>query len=110
MESQEREQIEKLARVETIALATQEDVRELKNIIMSSGQQIVGRGEWVQRNDLVDQRFRDVGREVSNLRTKHEADITAINAQKTPWYQVAAVIVAALGVVAAFIAIYANIK
>jgi len=117
MEDVEREQIAKLARVETIALALQDDIKNLRATIMSSQTNIVSRGEWLQRNGLVDQRFQDMGREISTLRTKHESDITsviakheadmaALAAQKTPWYQSFSVAIAALGVIAAFIAVF----
>ena len=95
----EIEVTKQLSRVITIAEGLADDVRELKTQVTDYQQNHVSRGEWTQRNNLVDQRFRDVGREVSELRTKHESDVNAFRAtmqsRQTPWYQTAVVIIAA---------------
>jgi len=121
VESDEKELIEKVTRVETITNGLSEDMKEIKQIILSYQQTAVPRGEWQQRNNLVDGKFNDQGREIAGLRTQHTADIASIRADvastiaevrgaiaagKTPWHQSAMVLVSIAAVGVAIISIF----
>lgn len=59
-----------------------EDMKALRAEVRSSTANVVGRGEWVQRNNLVDGKFDTHGREIAHLRTD-------LAARRTPWPAVA---------------------
>jgi hypothetical protein len=63
-----------------------EDIAQLRDAITTSSAEKVGRGEWIQRNQHVDSRFQQLGREVAQLRTE-------LAARRLPWPAVAAVVV-----------------
>lgn len=64
-----------------------EDIRELRGEVATSVADKVSRGEWLQRNTAVDERFQGQGREIAQLRSE-------LAARRTPWPTVAAVVVA----------------
>jgi hypothetical protein len=75
-----------------------EDVRDLRTDLAEQRTGQVSRGEWTQRNTLVDGRFDSHGREIGQLR----ADLAAVRSdtapKRAPWWAVLAVVVAAGGV------------
>lgn len=93
-----------------------ESVAELRLELRSSTANVVSRGEWVQRNNLVDGKFDTQGREISQLRQDHASaiatvrgehaqDIAKINAElasrRAPWWSV----IAAIGSIVAVAAV-----
>lgn len=70
----------------------------LAQITLMRGE-FVHRTEWEMRNRHVDERFQTLGREVGDMRAKHEADITAVrneaetsnaanDRRRAPWWSV----------------------
>lgn len=55
-----------------------EDMKALRSEVRSSTANVVGRGEWVQRNNLVDGRFDSQGKEISHLRTEVASRRTSV--------------------------------
>lgn len=56
-----------------------EDFQGLRNEVTASRQDVVGRGEWLQRNALSDSRFEAQGREISEIKQ-------AMAAARAPWW------------------------
>lgn len=82
-----------------------EDVKGVRSDLAIHRAELVGRGEWVQRNQAVDTRFQEQGREIGQLRTDLNTKVAgldgeikavekAADAKRPPWTAVAAVVVA----------------
>lgn len=65
------------------------DVSQLRGDIAESRLAAVTRGEWEQRNNLVDTRFHTTGREIGELRTE-------LRSRRAPAWSIAATAIAAL--------------
>lgn len=82
-----------------------EDMKALRAEVRSSTSSVVGRGEWTQRNNLVDGKFDTQGREIAQLRQDHAGDVAGLRAElasrRAPWWSV----VAAIGSVVAIAAV-----
>lgn len=76
-----------LARVEALLGYLREDVKGLRSQLAENYAAMVTRNEWVMRNQAVEQRFQDQGREIAQLRTE-------VKARHHPWPQVATAVVA----------------
>jgi hypothetical protein len=74
------------ARLDDLRDGIREDIRELRDAINASAADKVSRGEWLQRNAAVDDRFQAQGREISQLRTE-------LASRRAPWWSVGALIV-----------------
>ena len=89
-----------------------EDIAEMRRAVAEASARAVPRGEWEQRNNLVDSKFAAFGREVGDLRnethTRHAelraetanryAELRAeIQSRRAPWWSAAAVVLAAAG-------------
>lgn len=74
------------------------DFRHLRTDLAASAERQVGRGEWLIRNQAVDQRFEGQGREISEIKE-------TLARHRLPWTTVATALVAiaglALGVIQA---------
>jgi hypothetical protein len=72
------------------------DVRAMRQELATHRAELVPRKEWEQRNQFVDGRFQEHGREIANIRTAVETKTTAmkaeIDARRAPWWTVAAVV------------------
>lgn len=77
-----------------------EDMKALRDEVRATGANVVGRGEWTQRNNLVDSRFEGHGREIAHIRTD-------LASRRTPWPAVAG---AVTGVGSLLIVLIQNIQ
>ena len=84
-----------------------EDMKALRAEVRSSTANVVGRGEWVQRNNLVDGKFDAHGREIAQLRQDHAGDVAGLRAElasrRAPWWSVVAAIGSIVAVAAVII-------
>lgn len=91
-----------------------EDMSQVRKDISDYKKDTVSRGEWVQRNNHVDERFRHTsdsfagqGREIANLRAdvnaKYAAVKTDLDSRRAPWWNVVALITAGAALVLPFI-------
>jgi len=86
LRTQQREDTQSLvARIDTLS----------KQLADSRGE-MVARETWQTRNDHVDARFQQQGREIADLRTAHATDIASlrqqIDSRRMPWPSIAAAI------------------
>lgn len=65
------------------------DIAALTSKVDASAAANVSRGEWIQRNQTVDDRFASYGREIGQLRAAQAA-------ARAPWWSVGALVVSAL--------------
>lgn len=63
------------------------EVAGLRGQLTAQAVTLVPRGEWVQRNESVDERFRTQGREIGDLRAE-------VRARRVPWTSVAGTVTA----------------
>lgn len=68
------------------------DIAEMRTEVRQAAQHAVSRGEWGQRNEHVNSRLQELGREIGQLRTE-------LASRRAPWWSVAAVLVAAAALV-----------
>lgn len=84
-----------------------ESVAELRLELRSSTANVVSRGEWTQRNNLVDGKFDTQGREIAQLRQDHAGDVAGLRAElasrRAPWWSVIAAIGSIVAVAAVLI-------
>lgn len=80
-----------------------EDVLELRAEVRASSANVVGRGEWVQRNAHVDGTFAGQGREIALLRTEIVQARTLAENRRAPWWSVMAAIGTAVAIAAMLI-------
>ena len=84
-----------------------EDMKALRAEVRSSTANVVGRGEWIQRTNLVDGKFDTQGREIAQLRQDHAGDVAGLRAElasrRAPWWSVVAAIGSIVAVAAVLI-------
>jgi len=82
-----------------------EDVKGVRSDLAIHRAELVGRGEWLQRNQAVDDRFQAQGREIGQLRTDLNTKTTVLDGEikavdtkadqrRAPWWAVASLVVA----------------
>ncbi len=64
-----------------------DDLRAVRGDLALAAERSVGRGEWLMRNQAVDQRLADQGREIGDLRAE-------VRSRRLPWTTVATAVVA----------------
>lgn len=79
-----------------------EDMSGMRSEIQDFKKDTVSRGEWVQRNNHVDERFKHTddkfnaqGREIANMRTEMQS-------KRAPWWSVGSLIIAAAALLNSF--------
>lgn len=75
-----------------------DEVIYLRNEQASSRSDNVSRKEWEQRNQYVNERFQEIGREIGTMRTLTESRFAALNGSKAPWWAVAPVIASVVAI------------
>lgn len=73
-----------------------EAIDSLRREFSASRSDMVARGEWMQRNEAVDVRFQEQGREIGSLRTTHVADVESLRREFAPKHTPAWSVVAAV--------------
>jgi hypothetical protein len=95
--SDEAFQLVMLERTERIDASIQQALRDVANVRAES----VPRTEWVQRNNLVDERFQGQGREIGDLKRAEAA-------RRTPWDRILTAVVSVVALALVIIFQYAN--
>ncbi len=74
------------------------DIKAMRAELTAHRAEMVARTEWELRNQHVDSRHRELGREIGDLRAEHRRDVAEVRAEaasrRAPWWSIVTAVAA----------------